>query len=159
MTKKIVKVFLCFLFSLLTIGIAFSTINNQNLNKTIDIFNHTSSYSPLRIPKIFVQESEYRQLLSLFEDISLKTNIPYMKKVTNESHEINESFNFNQPPSLKLFSIIKIKKNHQTSSCHSQIPIFVSKIYSNQSGKRTSKENFFILTSDKEEYEGYIKGI
>ncbi len=58
MTKKIVKVFLCFLFSLLTIGIAFSTINNQNLNKTIDIFNHTSSYSPLRIPKIFVQESD-----------------------------------------------------------------------------------------------------
>lgn len=102
MTKKIVKVFLCFLFSLLTIGIAFSTINNQNLNKTIDIFNHTSSYSPLRIPKIFVQESEYRQLLSLFEDISLKTNIPYMKKVTNESHEINESFNFKISPKLEI---------------------------------------------------------
>lgn len=76
MTKKIVKVFLCFLFSLLTIGIAFSTINNQNLNKTIDIFNHTSSYSPLRIPKIFVQESEYRQLLSSYMGYFFKNEYP-----------------------------------------------------------------------------------
>lgn len=157
MTKKIVKVFLCFLFSLLTIGIAFSTINNQNLNKTIDIFNHTSSYSPLRIPKIFVQESEYRQLLSLFEDISLKTNIPYMKKVTNESYEINESFNFKISPKLEIIFYYQDQKEPSNFKLPFSNTNFRIENIQQSIRKKDFEGEFFILTSDKEEYEGYIK--
>lgn len=144
---------------MLIIGIAFSTINNQNLNKTIDIFNHTSSYSPLRIPKIFVQESECRQILSLFEDISLKTNIPYMKKVTNESHEINESFDFKLNPKLEI--IFYYQDQDQKEPSNFKLPFsntnFRIENIQQSIRKKDFEGEFFILTSDKEEYEGYIK--
>ncbi|MGN8981894.1 hypothetical protein ACTNBL_05975 [Enterococcus villorum] len=158
MTNKFLKYFLCFLFILVTIAISFSKINQQNLNKTVHTFNHTTNYSPLRVPKIFVQESEYRQLIFLFETLSLKNDIPYMKKVTNESNEIKEGFNFKIRPKLEITFYYQNQKEPTNFKLPFSNTRFLIENIQQSITKKEFEGEFFLLTSDKEKYEIYAKG-
>ncbi|WP_261796703.1 hypothetical protein [Enterococcus durans] len=80
-----------------------------------------------------------------------------MKKVINESHEINESFDFKLNPKLEIIFYYQDQKEPSNFKLPFSNTNFRIENIQQSIRKKDFEGEFFILTSDKEEYEGYIK--
>lgn len=152
MNKNILKFLIIGLYIFLLICIVLGR-NKKNTDEiTMNNFNYTNNYSALSIPDKINNEEDYLKVIAILDEISLKYDTSYLKKITDYSYnKVNDKIDYSSDQTNIYFYFSNSSKIEKQSNAYNNATFYISTIKKSVENKEY-EGTFFIDLNDEPLY-------